>query len=110
MCGLFGYVVYMLNSVLGAYFRIDLVSVRIYTIINVRQCVFLNIIQFKEPDFVFRGLDIRVFFCLPMYTNDNYLCLCTGICVKTGQVLFDNIMYLKTFTQQDRRQSTKEYR
>ena len=66
MCGLFGYVVYMLNFVLGAYFRIYLVSVTIYTIINVRQCVFLNVIKYKEPDFVFRGLDIRVFF-LPSY-------------------------------------------
>lgn len=84
MCGLFGYVVYMLNFVLGAYFRIDLVSVTIYTIINVRQCVF-------------RGLDIRVFFCLPIYTNDNYLCLCTGICVKTGQVVFDNITCMNVF-------------
>ena len=84
----------MLNSVLGAYFIIELVSVTIYIIINVRQCVFLHVIKFKEPDFVF-----SFFFCLPIYTNDNYLCLCTGICVKTGQEVFDNIMCLKTFTQ-----------
>ena len=54
--------------------------------------------------------DWTFFFCLPIYTNDNFLCLCTGICVKTGQVVFDKIMNVHCKTEDNQRKSTDSNR